>query len=408
MFQINISRTKQECSPRRDKDDIFLDVFDAKSSLESFLFRKTFSSKEFIGPKLLSSIPIQLVVELSKLHADADALPPRANPIEHDSKIPRIKRRSKVFCEKSLKRSHLSSKALKVESQSKPECFKKKHVMFADDCGKSLEHIRTIENLDEIGYNSFDDNYYGDYDSGEHENEREIIMTSLKGMRSFIPMYLPKYDLTQRQSKLDFQKVVLTELKTYGIMIVGVVAVVNLGFQKEVTLRYTTDDWKSFHDTSMTHLERGTGLPFYDQFCFEVHCRPAEIKNEVIFCIRFKCAFGEFWDNNSGKNYSLKLKKWQSDKNSVSTINSLTNIEFEQSIMAVVFDIKCFLSNTRSFAPIAKMFPLFFTVLRKCFSFLGFLGYLRLPTPEVTYYGAALYIRPVMGKTRNQNLERQP
>lgn len=299
---------KADMTSQRGKEMLFSDVFDAKTSIESLFFCKRRPTKEFIGPKLLSTIPLQLVVELSKLHSDpSDTLTLRSNLITNDCNsgnptAPKIKRRSKVSCKRSLKRSRSSDDSLKIEELDS-KCLKKKRVVFADDCGKNLEHIKTIENLDELDYESSD---YEDYD---HENEREILITSLRGMRSFIPINLPRLDLNRRQPKLDQQKVVLSDIKTYGTMIVGLVAVVNLGFQKEVTVRYTTDSWQSFYDSPSVHLPETKRLHFYDQFRFELHCKASEIVREVNFCVRFTCAFGEYWDNNGGKNYSLKLKK---------------------------------------------------------------------------------------------------
>ena len=286
------------------------DVLHATTSFESLLFRKRCPSNEFIGPKLLSTIPLQLVVELTKLHAEpAESLTLRSNSIKNDSKLcepatPKSKRRAKVSCKRSLKRSRSSTDSLKA-GKSDPKCLKKKRVVFADDCGKNLELVKTIENLDELGGNESSD--YEDYD---HENEREILITSLRGMRSFIPVYLPRVELNRRQPKLDLQKVVVANIKTYGTMIVGMVAVVNLGAQKEVTVRYTTDNWNSFRDVTSAHFPENNVLQIYDQFRFEIHCKASEISSsEVNFCVKFTSAYGEFWDNNGGKNYSLKLKK---------------------------------------------------------------------------------------------------
>ena len=90
--------------------------------------------------------------------------------------------------------------------------------------------------------------------------------------------------------------------------IAGVVRVKNLGFEKRVFVRATTDGWRSSRDWSAIYIAPVHGAvgppPAYDRFSFEVETPEVGSSAEKIeFCVCFQCAAGEFWDNNGGENY---------------------------------------------------------------------------------------------------------
>jgi len=82
----------------------------------------------------------------------------------------------------------------------------------------------------------------------------------------------------------------------------GVVWVRNLAFEKNVTVRWTANEWADVQEVR-GHYVDGDG--FADRFEFEF-CPPPSLKagQRVQMCLRFEaCGVGEFWDSNGGQNY---------------------------------------------------------------------------------------------------------
>ena len=90
--------------------------------------------------------------------------------------------------------------------------------------------------------------------------------------------------------------------------ITGIIRVKNLGFEKRVFVRATCDGWRSSRDWGATYIAPVHGAvgpaPSYDRFSFELETPELGSRAERIeFCVCFRCADGEFWDNNGGGNY---------------------------------------------------------------------------------------------------------
>ncbi|CAL5982029.1 Conserved_hypothetical protein [Hexamita inflata] len=76
----------------------------------------------------------------------------------------------------------------------------------------------------------------------------------------------------------------------------GVIKVANLGFEKQVIIHSTFDNWKTKEATHATHIVNND---------FKFNIVLDSIAHKIQFVIQFICAGQEYWDNNSGKNYSL-------------------------------------------------------------------------------------------------------
>lgn len=107
--------------------------------------------------------------------------------------------------------------------------------------------------------------------------------------------------------------------------LVGVAAVANLAFQKQVVARFTLDYWKTVsevtaeynHDVRRKHAHDG-----YDRFNFTIKLADqANLENKTMFvCIRYNVGSQEYWDNNDSMNYQVdfaKKEKTSSEKHSV-------------------------------------------------------------------------------------------
>ena len=84
----------------------------------------------------------------------------------------------------------------------------------------------------------------------------------------------------------------------------GTVRVVNIDYHKEVTLRFTKNDWKTFTDLKCDYFE-GTSDDVADKFKFTIPVDDVigKVGGRVQFCIRFLCLGNEYWDSHNKGNY---------------------------------------------------------------------------------------------------------
>ncbi|RKP34478.1 putative phosphatase regulatory subunit, partial [Dimargaris cristalligena] len=95
--------------------------------------------------------------------------------------------------------------------------------------------------------------------------------------------------------------------------LLGTVQVQNLAFQKSLAVRYTTDLWQSYQEATATYADSAApgskGSPAIDRFGFEL---PLDLvpatggRRSLFFCLRYRVAGQEYWDNNGGQNYHIQ------------------------------------------------------------------------------------------------------
>jgi hypothetical protein len=91
----------------------------------------------------------------------------------------------------------------------------------------------------------------------------------------------------------------------------GTVRVRNQSYQKQVSIRYTLDNWRSF--TCADAFYTRSISPLYDEFSFELDLvlsqssdHQATISSQVDLAVQYCFNGREFWDNNNGKNYQVR------------------------------------------------------------------------------------------------------
>lgn len=96
--------------------------------------------------------------------------------------------------------------------------------------------------------------------------------------------------------------------------LVGVVAVANLSFHKQVTARFTLDYWRTTsevvgeYNNDLRQRPRDDG---YDQFNFSIKLSDQahlEIRT-LLLCIRYNVGGQEYWDNNDDMNFAVEFVK---------------------------------------------------------------------------------------------------
>ncbi|CAL8070063.1 unnamed protein product [Calicophoron daubneyi] len=130
----------------------------------------------------------------------------------------------------------------------------------------------------------------------------------------------------------------------------GTIKVKNIAFQKQVLVRLTTDNWRSYTDYSANYnikLSEGTTYnpTKSDTFSFEIPVdngiRPDQCTNSPFACQRIEFAvrylvgengcIGQFWDSNDGKNYVIERRQAMPSLNSSPTSPTETSFKFETS-----------------------------------------------------------------------------
>uniref|UniRef100_A0A3B5LTZ4 CBM21 domain-containing protein n=1 Tax=Xiphophorus couchianus TaxID=32473 RepID=A0A3B5LTZ4_9TELE len=102
-------------------------------------------------------------------------------------------------------------------------------------------------------------------------------------------------------------KVLLETVQTDDFTLSGFVRVLNLAFEKSVSLRYSLNNWITFMDSLATYVpDSNDGVT--DKFSFKI-VMPAYLDNgsTLQFAIKYCVGGHEFWDNNNGNNYKVTI-----------------------------------------------------------------------------------------------------
>ena len=100
------------------------------------------------------------------------------------------------------------------------------------------------------------------------------------------------------------QKVLLEGAIVEQSFIHGKVRVTNMAYDKEVVVRWTRNNWRTFRESSCSYCPGLYNGGQTDRFSFLL---PTTVEdNEIEFVIRYKIDGQEYWDNNAGLNYVIK------------------------------------------------------------------------------------------------------
>ena len=122
------------------------------------------------------------------------------------------------------------------------------------------------------------------------------------------PIYLRDFWDQLRENCVKLENVVIDHLKCFAT-----VKVKNLGYEKDVFVRYTLNNWKTYQDLPAYYL-KDSNSGYADTFAFELNVPDKDEVQEVCFSIAFRCMEQEFWDNNNNKNYCIRCVPIQVNK----------------------------------------------------------------------------------------------
>ncbi|KAJ1652496.1 hypothetical protein IWQ61_007183, partial [Dispira simplex] len=179
-----------------------------------------------------------------------------------------------------------------------------------------------------------------DFDaSSDAENEAELTSTNTEAspteskevVVSLVNFPPPTVGLFHSRP-VKLENVSMTQDKS---RLLGTVQVQNLAFQKCVTVRYTTDLWQTYDEVLAVYVDstttssgacyqgQGPVLVNVDRFSFELPLaalsgKPpgqdtfakggVSTRHSIFFCIRYRVAGQEYWDNNDNQNYHIQYR----------------------------------------------------------------------------------------------------
>lgn len=97
--------------------------------------------------------------------------------------------------------------------------------------------------------------------------------------------------------------------------LLGQVAVHNISYEKKVAVRYTQDSWTTAFEIPATYVPEGLRVlrnHNYDRFVFRIGlANLASVSGPMHYemCVRFSVLGRDYWDNNGGANYDVRLER---------------------------------------------------------------------------------------------------
>ncbi|KAK1799597.1 hypothetical protein P4O66_000372 [Electrophorus voltai] len=178
-------------------------------------------------------------------------------------------------------------------------------VRFVDSLGLELECVKLFEAGEDPAVPA-------------HVMSRLLASSELatgKSLELTLPYFQPSFPGNMASApgflrRLCRQRVCLETIHCSELGIAGTVQVLNLAFEKQVTVHYSFTDWKSATDSKaswVSTVHRDGAEPDSDVFRFRLPVPPFILQPNVTlqFAICFQVLGEEFWDNNDGHNYKL-------------------------------------------------------------------------------------------------------
>eukprot|EP00092_Neocalanus_flemingeri_P061290 GFUD01073649.1.p1 GENE.GFUD01073649.1~~GFUD01073649.1.p1 ORF type:complete len:550 (+),score=146.60 GFUD01073649.1:158-1807(+) len=106
-----------------------------------------------------------------------------------------------------------------------------------------------------------------------------------------------------------------TALMTGPTTLTGDVRVLNVSYDKVVTVKWTVDDWANVMVTCCVYVP-GDVLGTTDKFRFLIETAGLAVGSRVHLCLKYESGGQVFWDNNGGQNYVFKVKECSENRTS--------------------------------------------------------------------------------------------
>ncbi|KAJ0002156.1 hypothetical protein NQD34_001952, partial [Periophthalmus magnuspinnatus] len=195
---------------------------------------------------------------------------------------------------------------LEISRSRSPTSQKK--VRFADSLGLELISVRHFNDSDEP---DVPERIFAKLPKGTmHLNHldtkfpRPVTHAMFMELEFTNPSTLPGFEQRVREVKVLLESVEADEFSLSGF-----VRVLNLAFEKSVSLRYSINNWISFMDSLASYVPNSSDGAT-DKFCFKI-VMPTYLDNggTLQFAIKYCVGGQEYWDNNNGNNYKVRPRR---------------------------------------------------------------------------------------------------
>uniref|UniRef100_A0A8C5DRH2 Protein phosphatase 1 regulatory subunit n=1 Tax=Gouania willdenowi TaxID=441366 RepID=A0A8C5DRH2_GOUWI len=198
-----------------------------------------------------------------------------------------------------------STERAKLEVSRSRSPTSEKKVRFADSLGLELISVKHFNDADEpevperilaklhktpLTHNHLDTKF-----------PREPAQSVFMELHFTNPGTLPDFEQKVREVRVMLESVEADESSLSGF-----VRVLNLAFEKSVSLRYSLNNWITFMDSLASYVPDSTNGAT-DKFRFKI-VMPTFLDSggTLQFAIKYCVGGEEFWDNNNGHNYKVR------------------------------------------------------------------------------------------------------
>lgn len=259
-------------------------------------------------PKLISTVRLRDIYDPKPQPVKVQIRPPapRAPPVkEHPSK-------------QSLSSEPPTKTIMRRRAQSLPPCpqrggrSRSQQVRFVDSLGLDLEEIKVFKVQEQPQI-------------PEHVIFRLMMSSELafrKSLELALPYFKPCFsdNLGAEPGFLEHlrrQRVCLEQVLCSEQGITGTIRVLNLAYEKKVTVHYSFTSWRIHTETTASWVSSGNratpGAPETDLFRFRLPVPPFILEPGTIleFAICYHVQGSSYWDNNNGQNYKLSCHSYK-------------------------------------------------------------------------------------------------
>uniref|UniRef100_A0A8C1CYK3 CBM21 domain-containing protein n=1 Tax=Cyprinus carpio carpio TaxID=630221 RepID=A0A8C1CYK3_CYPCA len=183
-----------------------------------------------------------------------------------------------------------------------PTVVRGKRVQFADMMGLNLANVRHFDISDDTDETCNESSTIQSRPPNQQLQHGDDLTSAWLLPAFDMPVSLLEFDMKSRRLGVALESVTIT---TSGVK--GVIRVIQSN-AKEVGVRYTLNNWLTFSDLQAAlRLNEGKVLQ-WEKFDFILHTPHCFDKDSLVhFAVYCRTDHGEYWDNNDGQNYTLRI-----------------------------------------------------------------------------------------------------
>uniref|UniRef100_A0A673H2R3 CBM21 domain-containing protein n=1 Tax=Sinocyclocheilus rhinocerous TaxID=307959 RepID=A0A673H2R3_9TELE len=184
-----------------------------------------------------------------------------------------------------------------------PTVVRGKRVQFADMMGLNLANVRHFDISDDADETCNVSSRIQSRPPNQQLQHGDDLISACLVPAFDMPVSLLEFDMKSRRLGVALESVTITASE-----VKGVIRVIQ-STAREVGVRYTLNNWLTFSDIQAAlRLNEGKVLQ-WEKFDFILHTPHCFDKDSSVhFAVYCRTDHGEYWDNNEGQNYTLRIQ----------------------------------------------------------------------------------------------------